>query len=357
MPLDSPIGVQSARPKIFVGGAESATLSGGLMNLLIFENTAGLARCEAAFGNWGPKNGATDFLYFDRQLLDFGKDFEIRIGQTAIFIGKITALEADFPAGQPPAITVLAEDAVQNLRMTRRTRSFEKVTDSDVFRQIAGEHNLTANVDSTAQTHKVLTQLNQSDLAFLRERARSLNFEIWISDGKQLNLKARQNRAGENLKLNYGAQLWEFRVIADLANQRTSVIVGGWDVSGKSEAAHEAAESVISQELNGDISGISILGQKFGARKESIAHFAAHNAQESQTVAESCLKTVARRFVTGRGVAEPNAQLRVGAILELGGLGAMFNGKYYLSEIAHIFDSAKGFRTEFAVERLGIGGN
>ena len=37
------------------------------------------------------------------------------------------------------------------------------------------------------------------------------------------------------------------------------------------------------------------------------------------------------------------------------GLGPLFNGKYYLSEAKHIFDNAKGLRTEFRAERLGIG--
>jgi hypothetical protein len=33
----------------------------------------------------------------------------------------------------------------------------------------------------------------------------------------------------------------------------------------------------------------------------------------------------------------------------------MFDGKYYLTEIKHLFDSAKGLRTEFTAERAGVG--
>ena len=63
----------------------------------------------------------------------------------------------------------------------------------------------------------------------------------------------------------------------------------------------------------------------------------------------------ARRFVVGHGVAETNANLRVGAKADLQGLGPLFSGKYYIAEVKHIFDLAKGLRTEFRAERLGIG--
>jgi len=58
-----------------VGGSEQPTLSGGLLSMMIGEHLSGLYRCEIKFGNWGPVNNNIDFLYFDRQLLDFGTAF------------------------------------------------------------------------------------------------------------------------------------------------------------------------------------------------------------------------------------------------------------------------------------------
>ena len=136
-------------------------LVGGLNYLLIVEKTDGLYRCEAKFGNWGPKDNGIDFLYFDRDTLDFGKDFQVKLANDELFKGKITALEAEFPEGKSPTITVLAEDALQNLRMTRRTRTFEDVSDEDIFKKIAGEHSLTPTISVTSPTHKTLAQVNQ----------------------------------------------------------------------------------------------------------------------------------------------------------------------------------------------------
>src|SRR5215470_2981683 len=171
MPSALPTGLHASRPRIFVGGSEQPTLSGGLLSMMIGEHLSGLYRCEIKFGNWGPVNNNIDFLYFDRQLLDFGKDLQIKLDDETLFAGKVTGLEANFPEAQPPTITVLAEDQFQDLRMTRRTRTFSDVSDADVVSQIATEYGLSANVRADGPTYKILAQVNQSDLAFLRERA------------------------------------------------------------------------------------------------------------------------------------------------------------------------------------------
>lgn len=346
--------VKVSRPTFNIGGKDEATLSAGLIELLIVETTQGLYRCEATFGNWGPKNGSTDFIYFDRRMLDFGKTFQVKIGTNTIFDGRVTALEAQFPEGAPPQICVLAEDRFQDLRMTRRTRSFSNVSDSAVFNQIATDHGLTANVSVGGPTYPHLAQVNQSDLAFLRERARTIDAELWM-DGKNLNVKSHTQRTGAPTKLNYGKDLREFFVLADLANQRTAVNANGWDVVGKAALTFQATDSVLGSELNGDTSGASILQQAFGARKEALAHTVPLNSQEAQSAAETYFKVSARRFLTARGTAETDGKFRAGVSVDLQGLGPLFSGKYYVCEIKHLFDGMMGLRTEFRAERPGIG--
>lgn len=355
MATNDDTGVQASRPETFVDGKARPELDGGLLRLQIVENTSGLYRCEAAFSNLGDKDGGANFLYLDRKLLDFGKALQVKLDGDVLFDGKITALEACFPEGGPPEITVLAEDRFQDLRMTRRTRAFADVTDSDVLRQIASDHGLRADVSVTGPSYRVLAQVNQSDLAFLRERARSIDAELWM-DGSTVKARSRGDRSTASpLALTYGNKLREFNVTADLAAQRTSVTVGGWDVGAKSELKFEATESTISGELNGDTSGASVLQSAFGARKESLAHTVPLTSQETQAEAEAYFRMAARRFVVGRGVAEANGKLRVGTFVALEDLGPLFNGKYYVAEVVHVFDAAKGMRTEFVAERPGIG--
>jgi phage protein D len=351
---DSTTGLKDSRPAVFVGGQDNPNLAAGLLSLFIAEHTSGLYRCEAKFSNWGTINNQKNFLYFDRRTLDFGKDFQIKLGSDSLFNGKIMGLEAGFPEGQAPEISVLAEDRFQDLRMTRRTRTFSDVSDSDVINQVANEHGLRSSVDLSGPTYKVLAQVNQSDLAFVRERARAVDGEVWMN-GSTLNAKSHTSRNGGTLEMTYGNELRQFTVLADLAMQRTSVAVTGWDVSSKAKLQFEATDSAISSELNGDTSGVSILRSAFGARKEALVHTVPLNSQEAQYEAEAFFKLSARRFVVGHGEANTKASLRVGSYVDLKGLGPLFNGKFYVSEAKHIFDNAKGLRTEFRAERAGIG--
>jgi phage protein D len=347
--------VQAARPSVYLAGQEDQTLEQGMTMVSIRENVQGLFRCEARFGNWGPKDGAIGFLYFDRKKLDFGKQLQIKIDQDVIMDGRISGIESDFSEGKPPEITVLLEDRFQDLRMTRRTRVFENVSDADVVRKIASDYGLQTDIDMSGPAYKVLSQVNQSDLAFIRERARSIDAELWM-DGSKLSAKSRSKRNGATLTLNYGGDLREFCVLADVATQRTSLAVTGWDVSGKTGIKHEAPASVIQSELNsGDTNGADTLKQAFAERKESVCHLLPLTTQDAQSQAEAAYKAVARRFLTGRGVAQINAKIRVGAYLNLQQLGPLFSGKYYVSEVHQKFDSASGFRSEFTVERPGIG--
>ena len=354
MTNDSETPFRIARPTINLDGEDNSDLAEGLLSLLIVENTNGLYRCEALVGNWGSVENTVGFLYFDRRTLDFGKEIKVKLGTDLLFHGKITGLEANFSEGGPPELNVLAEDRFQDLRMTRRTRTFEDVTDSDVINQVTTEHGLTPEANVNGPTYRVLGQVNQSDLAFLRERARSIDAELWL-EGSTLYAQSRTDRSRGTVQMTHGNKLREFSVMADLAGQRTSVTVSGWDVSSKTELKHEATDSILSGELNGDMSGASILFSAYGQRKEAVVHAVPLTSQEAQCQAEALFKMSARRFVVGRGVAETDSRLRVGNSVDLQGLGPLFSGRYYLSEVRHRFDGINGLRTEFTAERPGLG--
>lgn len=350
---DAPL-ITSARPVIAIDGRDAPALSDGLTRLAIGEDTEGLYRCEATFGNWGNVGGRADYLYFDRRTFDFGKGLRVTLHGNTLFDGRITGLEAQYHDKGPRHLNVLAEDRFQDLRMTRRTRTFNDVTDADVLTRVANDHGLTPDVDVKGPQYKVLSQTNQSDLAFLRERARAADAEVWM-DGSTLHAKGRAGRDSGTRKLTYGAELSEFSVLADLAHQRTSVFANGWDVEGKRGMQFEATDSVIGPELDRNASGASILASAFGPRKEALAHTVPLTEQEAQAHAESFFKRTARRFVVGRGVCTASVGLRVGGHVELAGLGPLFNGRYYLSEVRHTFDFARGVRTSFTAERPGLG--
>ncbi|HUN41670.1 MAG TPA: contractile injection system protein, VgrG/Pvc8 family [Acetobacteraceae bacterium] len=350
----------SARPTIRVDGTVQQLLAEqDLVSLLVEESTLGLFRCEANFRNWGPVSGGTsDYVYFDHQVLDFGKAFSVEFGPPGatgpIFAGRITGIEASYPSARIPEILVLAEDRLQDLRMERHTRSFENLGDADVIRQIASQNGLTAQVDVDGPIYKVLVQLNQSDLAFLRERVAAIGAELWI-DNRTLYVQARSRRDAGQVSLTYGQDLLEFSVLADLSQQRSSVSVTGWSVSDKAAITAQADQGVLGNELAGLSGGSTILAQALTQHQDTVARATPFVQEEAQSMAQARYCARARGFVRGTGVVDGNIKVRVGANLSLSGLGPFFEGSYYVTRARHSFTLQDGWRTTFDAERPGIG--
>ena len=351
---DGRAAIASARPAFSVGGQEQPKLDSGLLRLVCGETEAGLAHCEAEFGNWGDKDGRTGFLWFDRVTLEFGKDFVVKIGSTPLFDGRIMALEARFPPQAAPTLVVRAEDRLQDLRMTRRTRVFERQSEADIARQIANDHGLTPQIDISGSAQDVTVQLNQSDLAFLRSCAFAADGELWL-EGRTLHAGKRGARTDSQLELVHGARLRSFSVCADLAHQRTAVRCTGWNVASKQAIAAEATASAVSSEASGGMSGPDVLQQAVGARKDTFAHAVPFDDGAARGWAEAHLRATARRFLRGRGLSDADARIRVGRKLKLEGLGSLFSGTYGVVEACHRFDLGQGLWTEFVVERPFIG--
>jgi uncharacterized protein len=348
-----------SRPALAIGGDPAPALADGLLQLAIEETTDGLFSCEAAFGNWGAGSSGVGFLYFDRDLLDFGRELEVSMAdgdaQASVFQGRITAIEGRFPRQRPPEVQVLAEDRCQDLRMVRRTRTFEDVSDRDVFQEVAGDHGLAAELDLDGPTYATLAQVNQSDLAFLRERARAIDAEVWV-EGTRLFAQARSRRkAAAEVTLTYGRELRELTATADLAHQRTRLAVGGWDVAGKRAIEEEVDDAAVTRELGGRESGGRVLSQSFGDRAERLVHTVPLSGNEARSVAEARYREIARRFLSAEGIAEGNARLKVATVVTLSGLGSLFEGPWYVTAVRHTFDPLNGYLSRFRCERPGLG--
>ncbi|HEX7028030.1 MAG TPA: hypothetical protein VF268_12375, partial [Gammaproteobacteria bacterium] len=280
----------ASRPKIELDGQDVPELGMGILSLSVEESTEGLYRAEITLGNWGAIEGRTDFLYFNRDVIDFGKEIAVRMGEgetlQEIFRGRITAIEGRYPDQRPPEILLLAEDSLQDLRMVRRTRSFADTTVGNVISQVAGAYNLATDIDIDTTQFSLLTQVNQSDLAFIRECARNIDAEVWIED-QTIKAKTRAGRRRNEITFSFGQRLLEFSVMADLARQRTALEVSGWDVASKSAVKERSENNALQNELDGGQSGPAILEEKFGRRVERIVHQVPFSGTEAAVMAKS----------------------------------------------------------------------
>lgn len=348
----------ASTPMLTIGGDLALGPMHDLLELSVDEDVDGLASLEARFVNWGYTGTGQGSLYLDRTTFDFGKDLKVGFGPDTgdvLFTGKISALQADYPDGGAGSLSVCAEDALQEFRLTRRTRTFDESSTKDIANAMASEHGLTPQVDLDGPTRKVASQLNISDLAFLRALVHADGGELWLAD-KTLHVQDRAHRDGSTAALTYPGSLQSFSVRADLAHQVTDVAICGWSVADKDAIKETGDASALGAELGpGDTSGSDVLEQAFSARHEMVVVDEPLQSDDARARAKAAYLDRARRFITGTGMTAGSPSIRVGSRVTLAGLSPLFNGDYRVIRTRHHYDLVKGYTTEFEVERAGIG--
>ena len=362
MPLQ-PAPLQSSTiPRIKVDGRAQDDLARDLAWLQIDEDIQGLKRLAASFVAIGPREGARDeqLNWLDGAVLDFGKSLSVELGPSdarePMFDGKVSALELAMDQGRAPEVGCLAEDALMPLRFERRFRTYENASDADIVQQIASEHGLTAQADVDGPTWALVQQWNQSDLAFLRERARRLAADLWVADGA-LHMATRDARGGQAVTLIQGGNLFQARLRADLAHQRSKVVVGGFDDAQQDTIDEEAGAGDLTAEAQGHSHGAQVLERAFGEHPSFRVRDVPLEVAQATALARAALLARARRFVSVSGVADGNTAIRVGTLLRLERVSPLFEGDgFYVTRVRHRFDLEAGYRTHFEAERAWIGG-
>ena len=351
----------SHAPVFKVDGEVKRELGRDVLHLEIEETTEGLRTCVLRLLNDGPRPGQQEegFLYLDGSIVDLGRALEVSIGprddERTVFKGLVSGLEGDFREGAPSEVVLFAEDALMKLRMTRRSKSYEQKTDAEIATEIAQANGLSADCDAPGPTYDVVQQWNQSDLAFLRERARLVQAELWVEDDT-LRFKARGSRGGTRLTLVQGNGLIHAVVRADLAHQRTKVKVSGYDAQARDVIDEQAGPDAVQSEAQGGRSGPEVLQQAFGERADYRVREAPLTGDEARQWAKAEMLRRARGFLRLSGVADGRPDLTVGSILDVQRVGGAFSGDgWYVTRVCHVYDLQDAHRTHFEAERPFLG--
>ena len=354
--------VTSSAPVFLVDGQVRGELARDLLRLEVDEGTDGLKTLTARLLAFGPRQGRPEeeILYLDGRIIDFGKTLTVSIGPAhsarTIFRGAISAIEAEFREGGEPEVVVSAEDRFMDLRMTRRMRTYEQMSDAEIAESIASEHGLAADVDADGPTYDLIQQWNMSDLAFLRERARLVQAEVWVLDDT-LHFQARARRQAGEIVLVRGNELLTLQVRADLAHQRTQVRVLGYDAGRREPIDEEAGEEAILAEVSGGRTGLAVLRSAFGPRTTNRVREVPLTPDEARDWARAEMLRRGRAFVQACGVTNGTPDLAVGSRLAFERVGAPFErGGYHVTRVRHTYDLEQGHRTHFEAERATIEG-
>lgn len=344
-------------PIVRIDGSTHGDINRDTERLTIEETVHGLKTLHLSLvaQSAAETEGEEPALYLDGNTIAFGKSIEVALGwrdsSRTVFKGKISAIELEMREATMPLVHVFAEDELMLLRMTRRSRTYLNKSDKDIASELAGLHSL--QVDSTAPgpTYEYVQQWNQSDLAFLRERARMIDAELYVRDRK-LYFKARNERTSTDVTLVQGNQLLDVTIRADLAHQRTKVKVSGYDDSARDKLESEAGNDAVQAEISGGRTGPRTLEDQFGERVSFRVRETPLKESEASAWARAQQLRRARSFVTAIGTTSGTPDMEVGSKLTLQRVGRTFEGPaYYATRVRHAWSRSVGFRTHFEAER------
>ena len=352
--------IYRARPTLRLAGQEDTRVSELLIGLKMEEGEGGMSALELRLSNWAStRDGGAEIAFDVDSTLKLGAQIEVYAGDETepreIFRGKITALEVDFKTGAPPEMCVLAEDALQQARLERRSRIYTDQSPADIVRAIAGDLGLTPVITGLSAPTATWAQYNESDLAFLRRLLSRFDADLQIV-GTELQVSPRGDVRRGAIDLVLFSQLARARVTADLADQVTGVSVRGWDAVNGSAVKSETTSGTHIGPGSGK-EGAQLLREAFGERSEHVGHFAVRSDAEASALTQAIYDQRARRFLRLDGTAEGNAQLRVGCHVSISGLSAAYDNTYYVARVRHLYDMQQGYRTEFTGECAYLGGN
>jgi len=270
--------------------------------------------------------------------------------------GEVTSLEADYDANTSLSI-IRGYDKSHRLHRGRRTETYKNVTDSDIARTVVNRAGLAIKqIDSTSGTFDHVSQANQSDWDFLKSRAREVNYEMGMEDGKfyyrqpvqasgapQLGTYRNHN---DPLQLVFGDDLIEFRPRVTSAEQASTIKVRGWDPDQKQPVIGSATPAAVGADSLPDTS--SNLASTFGSPTFTVVNRPLAKQPEVDAAAAAAAEALSSSYAEADGVANGNPKLKAGATVSVGKVGNKFAGKYTLTSTRHVFGE-DGYRTHFVV--------
>jgi uncharacterized protein len=280
----------------------------------------------------------------------FGIGQEVRIqieGQNPkpTFVGEITGLEPEFRSDGFLGLTVWGYDRLHRLQRDQKTRSFTKIKDSQVAEKIATEAGLISQVQDSEIFHDYLLQTNQTDLAFLQERAQLIQYEVLVEERKLL-FQPIVSTASPKLSLALGHDLIEFYPRLTSVSQSTQVQVQGWDRTKK---------EVILGKSNSDDRKLDQIGTtleaKFGKAISTLSDRPIFTKAEAEQIANAQMGKIMLGLIVGEGVCWGNSEITPGQVIRLKGLNKNFSGDYYVTGVSHRHSFEAGYTTHFKVRR------
>ncbi|WP_433830961.1 phage late control D family protein [Actinoplanes sp. CA-015351] len=314
---------------------------------------------EVVINNWDA--GTRSFKYSDDTLFDPGAEVELSMGYRGggdldlMITGEITSLRPSFPSGGQPTLTIGGLNLLHRFRNEQRFLAYTDKTDSEIAVAVGQRIGARVRTGATGEPrHKYVFQ-DGYDVAFLVGRARANGYDLFVEESDSAQPRLYFGPSTEirrpTYELVYGRSLVEFQPELTTANQVGEVVVSGWDPIRQEKIEYRARLPEL--ETEGITPGVR---KSFENRKEIVADRVVDSLAEARQLAVELLQQIAKGLVKATGSTVGLPRLRAGSVIEVGGLGTRFAGRYFVTDTTHAI-SDSGYTTQFGCRREEVKGS
>ncbi len=304
-----------------------------LVELSVNKEINKIAYAKMLFADGDPATGS--FEISDSEWMDNGNEISIACGYESqndtVFEGVIWKHRI-IVRNEQSILQVECKDKAFLLSMTEKNKVWEEMKDSEIIEEIADASAFEKEIESTETTHEKMVQYATTDWDFLVSRAEANGLMVRTENNK-LELFSPDLDAEAKLDLTLGATILELDTELDASHQYEAAEQIGWSSENQEVIKEEANESLSEQ---GSISSDD-LAESVNAPKTTSHHNGIQNIEELSTLAKAASLKTKLSKIKGIVKGEGFADIKPGELLELNGVGDKFNGKSFVSAVAHIF--------------------
>ncbi len=295
----------------------------------------------------------TQLQWVDHQLFVPGVTLTISARATTqeaqLFDGEIVEIEPDFTSATQHLV-IRAFDRLHRLAYGRHVRSFVNVTDGDIVSKLAAEVGLTAKVGPTRQVYPYILQSNETNLAFLQQRAAALGYLLYVE--AETLYCVPPDASKPPLELTWGDTLTELHPRLSTVGQAHKVVARGWDPMQKQPIIGSANESrmvpkVGVEQLNGG--NMAKTAYNLPETEWLVADRPLRTQDEADLLAQATADHIAGQYIEAEGMSVGSPTLVAGVPLTIHKVGKRFSGTYIVTSAIHRTSPASGYQTSFTI--------
>lgn len=290
------------------------------------------------------------FELVDQPIMAVGAEVRIDVGWddplTTLMRGEVTGVTVEARDSGSVELVVTGLDKMHRALRGTRAETYQNQSDADIAKKIAGAAGLTPDVDATGEPYDYLFQINESDYQFLRNRARRLGFDFWVSDGK-LHFKDGA-RPASTLEAAWGENLLRLKARMSSVNAVDEVQVRGWDPETQAEVVGKATSNGFEpSSATFYTEHLTKTKSAFTAKTRVTGRFPVDSQAEADAIAGSMRERLSSAGLVVRGEIEGDPAVGAGATIKLSGVGTRLSGDYLLTSVEHVFSANRQYRTRF----------